>query len=107
VHRRYDGPLNVVGPGAVTPVQAARLGGRVVLPIVGPQWLAARAVAELLGAPLPDHVRELLVRGRTADGSLALEILDLGSCKTTLGIVQDLYDWAAVTYLRAAEAEAA
>jgi len=26
---RYDGPLNVVGPGAATPWQAVRLGGRV------------------------------------------------------------------------------
>ena len=29
---RYDGPLNVVGPGAATPWQAVRLGGRVPLP---------------------------------------------------------------------------
>jgi UDP-glucose 4-epimerase len=107
VHRRYDGPLNVVAPGAVTPDQAARLGRRIVLPVVGPQWLAARVVAELLGAPLPDHVRELLVRGRTADGSLAPEILELGSFKPTLEIVQDLYEWAAVTFLRASEEEAA
>jgi UDP-glucose 4-epimerase len=107
VHRRYDGPLNVVAPGAVTPDQAARLGGRIVLPVVGPQWLAARAVAELLGAPLPDHVRELLVRGRTADGSLAPEVLELGSFKPTREIVQDLYEWAAVTFLRASEEEAA
>ena len=105
--RGYDGPLNVVGPGAVTAKQAARLGGRIVVPIVGPQWLAARAVSELLGAPLPAHVRELLVRGRTADGSLGTEVLEVGPRQSTLEIVQDLYDWAAVTFLRAPQEEAA
>ena len=100
----YDGPLNVVGPGAVTGVQAARLGGRLPLPIVGPQWLAARAVAELLGAPLPPHVQELLTRGRTADGGLAVDVLRLGELRSTPSVVRDLYDWATVTFLREAEA---
>lgn len=104
--RAHDGALNVVGPGAVTPAQAARIGTRVVVPIVGPQWLAARALAELLGAPLPPHVRELLVRGRTADGARATEILGLDRCTPTRDIVQDLYDWMPVVYLRAAEADA-
>src|SRR4051794_892596 len=104
---RYEGPLNVVGPGAVTPSQAARLGGRLVFPIVGPQWLAARAVAELLGAPLPAHVQELLTRGRTADGSLGAAVLGLDQPRGTLEVVQDLYDWATVTFLRAAEEDAA
>ena len=31
-----DGPLNVVGPGAVTASQAVRWGGRIPLPVVGP-----------------------------------------------------------------------
>jgi UDP-glucose 4-epimerase len=100
----YDGPVNVVGPGAVTGAQAARLGGRVPLPIVGPQWFAARAVAEVLGAPLPPHVRELLTRGRTADGGLAVNVLGLRDLRTTPEVVRDLYDWATVTYLREAEA---
>jgi UDP-glucose 4-epimerase len=100
----HDGPLNVVGPGAVTGAQAARLGGRVPLPMVGPQWLAARAVAELVGAPLPPHVRELLTRGRTADGGFAVDVLGLRDLRTTPDVVRDLYDWATVTFLREAEA---
>jgi UDP-glucose 4-epimerase len=103
----YDGPLNIVGPGAVTAAQAARLGGRLVVPIIGPQWLAARAVAEVLGAPLPPHVQELLTRGRTADGAFGAGILGLEHLRSTLEIVQDLYDWAAVTVLHGAEEEAA
>jgi hypothetical protein len=72
--------------------------------MVGPQWLAARAVAELVGAPLPPHVRELLTRGRTADGGFAVDVLGLRDLRTTPDVVRDLYDWATVTFLREAEA---
>ncbi len=88
----------------MTAAQAARLGGRLVVPIIGPQWLAARAVAEVLGAPLPPHVRELLTRGRTADGAFGASLLGLDGLRSTLEIVEDLYDWAAVTILHGAEA---
>jgi UDP-glucose 4-epimerase len=103
----YDGPLNVVGPGAVTAAQAARLGGRLVVPIIGPYWLAARAVAELLGAPLPAHVKELITRGRSADGALGTGVLGFEQLRSTIDIVHDLYEWASVTFLHAAEAGAA
>ena len=36
--RGYDGPLNIVGPGAASPWQAVRLGGRVPVPVLGPSW---------------------------------------------------------------------
>jgi len=101
----FDGPVNVVAPGAVTPAQAARIGGRVVLPAVGPGWVIARVVTELLGAPLPAHVRELLVRGRTADGGLAAKILGAAPRHSTPDVVKDLYEWASVTYLRPASEE--
>jgi UDP-glucose 4-epimerase len=100
----YDGPLNVVGPGAVTGAQAARLGGRLPVPVIGPQWWTARALAELLGAPLPAHVQELLTRGRTADGGLAVDVLALGELRGTPQVVRDLYEWATVTFLRGTEA---
>jgi UDP-glucose 4-epimerase len=103
----YDGPLNVVGSGAVTPFQAARVGGRVPLPVAGPAWLLAKIGAELFGAPLPDHVRELLVRGRGADASLAEEVLDVVPAWSTAEVVKELYEWAPVAYLPAIEADAA
>ena len=96
----FDGAVNVVAPGAVTPIQAARLGGRVPLPFIGPSWLFARVLTEVLGAPVPAHVRELLVRGRTADGSFAEKTLGLAPSNTTPEVVKDLYEWASVTYLR-------
>lgn len=95
-----DAPVNVVGAGATTPAQAARLGGRVALPILGPQWILAGFGAELFGAPLPDHVRELLTRGRVADGGAAADLLGVAPTWTTADVVRDLFEWAPVTYLR-------
>jgi UDP-glucose 4-epimerase len=107
VHARHDGPLNVVGSGAVTPFQAARMGGRVPVPVVGPGWLAAKVAAEVLGSPLPDHVRELLLRGRGADGTRARELLDVAPAWTTAEVVKELYEWAPVAYLGREEEAAA
>jgi UDP-glucose 4-epimerase len=98
--RTFDGPVNVVADGATTPAQAARLGGRAALPILGVQWQLARVAAELLGAPLPDHVRELLTRGRVADGGAAAHLLGVRPRWTTQEIVRDLYEWATVTHLQ-------
>jgi UDP-glucose 4-epimerase len=101
----FDGPVNVVGPGAVTPVQAARMGGRLVVPTLGPAWRVAEFAAEMLGAPLPAHVRELLLRGRTADGALAAKALGVMPSVSTHDVIKDLYEWASVTYVRAAADE--
>jgi UDP-glucose 4-epimerase len=103
----HDGPVNVVGAGAVTAVQACRLGGRVPVPVGGPLWTAARMAAELLGAPLPAHVHQLLVRGRTADGSLVGDALGITPSRTTLDVVKELYEWAPVTYLDTSKPAAA
>jgi UDP-glucose 4-epimerase len=99
----YDGALNVVGSGAVTAFQAVRLGGRIPLPILGPELRLIRPVAELLGSPVPPHVLEVLHRGRTADGTLANEVLGIEP-RSTVAVVKDLYEWATVTHLRAAQA---
>lgn len=107
VKAKHDGPLNVVGPGAVTALQAARLGNRLPIPTMGPGWRLARRVAELAGAPVPDHVFEMLTRGRTADGSQARSALDFEPRFRTPDVVRDLFEWASVTYLRALDREAA
>lgn len=107
VTARHDGPLNVAGDGAVTASQAARIGGRIPLPMMGPAWRAARVGAELLGAPLPDHVHELLVRGRVAECTQAAEVLGTRPAWSTPDVVKDLYDWAPVTYVRVAHDEEA
>ena len=91
--RRIDGPLNVVGPGAVTTFQALRMGGRIPIPILGPQWSIARRISALLGSPVPDHVLELLQRGRTADGGRAAKMLGPESIRTTPALARAMFGW--------------
>lgn len=93
---RHDGPLNVVGPGAVTASQAALIGRRIPIPVFGPGWIAASAVAALQGAPLPPHTRELLVRGGVADGAEARTVLGIEP-RATHDVVAQLYRWEQVT----------
>jgi UDP-glucose 4-epimerase len=101
-----DGTVNVVAPGAVTVTQAARMGRRVPVPVVGPGWRAARLAAEMAGAPVPDHVVELLVRGRSADGSSATGALSVSPQRPTADVVDHLYDWPDVTTIRPVQAAA-
>lgn len=102
----HSGPLNVVGPGAASPWQAVRLGGRVPFPVLSAGWQVAYRIAELAGAPIPSHVVELLAKGRAADGARAVELLALGSLRSTLEICVELFEWATVTHLRATAAAA-
>jgi UDP-glucose 4-epimerase len=92
---RGSGPINVVGPGAVTASQAARRGGRIPAPVFGPGWQLAAVASEVLGAPLPPHTRELLVRGAGADGSRATELLGVEP-RSTSDVVEQLYRWSDV-----------
>jgi UDP-glucose 4-epimerase len=102
-----DGPVNVVGAGAVTASQVARVGRRVPVPTVGLGWVAARRFSELAGAPVPDHVHELLTRGRVADGSRAFEHLGVRPERSTPEVVEELYAWAEVVRIAPAAAEEA
>ncbi|MCC5954340.1 MAG: NAD-dependent epimerase/dehydratase family protein [Acidimicrobiia bacterium] len=95
------GPCNVVAPGAVTASQAARLGARLPLLTLPPAWRAVRLAVELAGAPMPEHVAELLRRGRTADGTRSSTELGFEPAHTTHDVVEQLYEWSDVTYLTA------
>ena len=91
-----DEPVNVVAPGAITTYQAIRRGHRIPIPVVGPQWAAARAAAYVAGAPLPDHVHEMLVRGRLGDNARAVEVLEFAPKLTTSDVIDQLYRWPSV-----------
>ena len=95
--RSWDGPINVVGPGATSPWQAVMFGNRFPLPVQGPGWRWARRFTEFLGAPIPDHVVDVLQKGLTGDGSRALDELTLGFVRPTQEVLADLYAWATVT----------
>ena len=93
LERRVDGPVNVVGAGAVTAFQALRMGRRIPLRMLGPEWSLARLVSARLGSPVPDHVLELLQRGRTADGSRAASVLGRAPLRSTPDLARALFTW--------------
>lgn len=95
--RRAEGAFNVVGPGAASPWQAVGLGRRVPVPTAGPGWRVASRVAEIAGAPVPDHVLELMRRGRVADDGRARRELGLTGLIPTQQVLADLFAWASVT----------
>jgi len=94
--RRLDQPLNIVAPGAITALQAIGRGRRMPLPLVGPEWWMAGRISHVLGAPIPDHVVELMHRGRLADGHRASEVLDFRPSLTTPDVIDHLYAWESV-----------
>src|SRR5699024_7028171 len=49
---KVDGPVNVVAPGVVSAYQAARIGGRVPVGVLGLGWAVAGRITEFAGAPL-------------------------------------------------------
>ncbi len=97
--RQYDGPVNVVAPGAITTYQAARRGRRLPVPLIGPEWVIARRLAHLAGAPVPDHVLEMMHRGRLADDLLLPEALGVVPERSTPEVVDRLYAWESVVRL--------
>lgn len=99
---RHHGELNVVGPGAVSVLQAVRLCGRLPVPVFGFGWPVARAAVSAAGAPLPDHHLELLRRGRTADGGRARSVLGIAP-RPTLEVVLGLRTWSEAPALRVVE----
>lgn len=93
---RLDEPVNVVAPGAITTLQAILRGKRIPLPLVGPEWRVAARLSHVLGVPIPDHVVELMHRGRLADGSKALESLGFAPSLSTPEVIDHLYAWESV-----------
>ncbi len=96
---KFDGPVNVVAPGVVSAFQAARIGGRVPVPVLGPGWTIAGRLAEFAGAPLPDHVCEMIVRGRTADGGRCGRVLAVAPTRSTRDIVTEIHEQTGVEFL--------
>jgi UDP-glucose 4-epimerase len=92
----FEGPLNVIGPGATTALGAIRRGRRLPVPLIGPQWAIARRFAYLTGTPIPDHVAELLHRGRLADGRACQEVMGWAPHTSATEIVDRLYAWPSV-----------
>jgi UDP-glucose 4-epimerase len=102
--QRVPGPLNVVGSGAITTMQAIWRGRRLPMPLVGPEWRIARHVSHVLGAPLPEHVMELIHRGRLADGRRLEATLGVTPRVSTPEVIDRLFRWEAIVRLPATQA---
>lgn len=100
---RLDRPVNIVAPGAITAYQAIRRGRRVPVPLFGPDWVVARSIAFLAGAPIPDHIQETLHRGRLADNRLARELLDFVPTASTSDVIDEVYRWPGVVRIGSIE----
>lgn len=100
---RINEPLNIVAPGAITALQAIRRGRRIPVPLIGPEWVVARGLTYLAGAPLPDHVQEMLHRGRLADNARAREAIGFAPTTTTSDVIEQLYRWPSVVHTPAVQ----
>jgi UDP-glucose 4-epimerase len=94
--RRIDAPVNVVAPGSISTLQAIRRGGRVPIPLIGPEWIVVRRLSYLLGAPIPDHVVELFHRGRLADKGNTADLLGVAPVMRTVEVIDHLHSWESV-----------
>jgi len=104
---RFDGPCNIVGPGAASPWQATRLGGRVPLPVPPLAWMGIARMTEFAGAAIAPHVVELLRRGCTGDGTRAIEELRLAPLTPTQDVLRELFEWADVVPIPTAREQVA
>jgi UDP-glucose 4-epimerase len=104
--QRATGPLNVVADGSITTTQAIRRGGRMPVPLIGPQWRVARHVSHLFGAPIPEHVMELIHHGRLADGGRSQHTLGVTPKVSTVDAIDRLFNWQGVIRVSPSEAAA-
>lgn len=94
--QRLNEPLNIVASGAITTLQALLRGRRIPLPLIGPGWGLTGRLSHFTGAPIPDHVIEIMHRGRLADGARAVEVLGAAHAFSTPEVIDHLYAWESV-----------
>jgi UDP-glucose 4-epimerase len=90
----HHGVVNIAADGAVGVMAAMRQGRRGVMPVVPHTWPLVSSITTLAGAPLPDHVRELLQYGRLVNSVNR----DIGfrPTHTTSDVINRLYSWPSV-----------
>ena len=88
------GIVNVAAHEPTTVGTVARQGRRIVAPVVPHTWRVTASLTTLAGAPLPDHVVELLRHGRTAIS----HVRDSGylPVHSTRDVIKRLYSWPSI-----------
>ncbi len=101
-NHRFDGSINVVADGTTTARRAALQGRRIPVPVVGPGWWVTRQLANIVGAPVPDHVVEMLRHGRLAHASDNAHRIRFAPRHSTHEVIERLYEWPSVVRVPAA-----
>ena len=100
---RFDGSINVMADGSITARKAALIGKRLPVPVVGPGWWVTRQLANVAGAPVPDHVVETLRHGRLAHHSDNSRQIYFAPRHTTHDVIERLFEWPSVVRVPAAQ----
>ena len=90
----HHGAVNIAAGEPTTIGAVARQGRRVIAPVVPYTWRVAAQLTTLAGAPLPDHVIELLRHGRTA--STLVGDAEYRPAHSTSEVIAELFSWPSV-----------
>ncbi|MBM3730988.1 MAG: NAD-dependent epimerase/dehydratase family protein [Actinobacteria bacterium] len=93
---RFDGAINIAARGTTTSRRAALRGRRIPVPVVGPGWWVTEKVANLAGAPVPDHVLEMLQHGRLAHTGDNANLIKFTPRLSTHEVIERLYEWPSI-----------
>lgn len=90
---KAHGVANISAHGSISVSAATSIGHRLALPVIGPAWWLTRTVSSIAGAPVPDHVSELLQHGRGALCAASTELFGFIPRLTTTEVISRLYAW--------------
>lgn len=93
VHGKNEA-VNVAADGPVSVRMLLQQGRRLLVPVLPPAWPIASSLTTLAGAPLPDHVRELLRHGRVV--STIHHELGYRAAHSTSDVIAQLYSWPSI-----------
>lgn len=94
--RTIGQPINVVADGEISGFSAVRRSRHVPLPLFGPEWTITRRVAHVFGAPVPEHVMEVLHNGRRATSERCGPLLGWEPTHSTNDVIDSLFTWEGV-----------
>lgn len=94
--RTIGKPINIVGDGAISGFAVVKRSRHIPLPLVGPEWAITRRIAHLFGAPVPEHVMEVLHKGRRGASTRCREELGWEPVMSTHDVIDSLFTWEGV-----------
>lgn len=94
-----DEAVNVAASGPIAVNSIMRHGRRLPVPVLPYAWPIASSLSTLAGAPLPDHVRELLRHGRCA--RTTTRDVEYRPTHSTSDVIARLYSWPSIVRIAA------